>query len=86
MTNITKEEAIAKIAELTKIVEADEEFTTSVTEEQFLAYEEVRLSQVTNMFDITTVCNLAYLEKETVLEIMEKYEQLMNLYLGGEEL
>lgn len=35
-----------------------------------MAYEDVRLSGVTNMFAVTTVCALTGLSKEKVLEIM----------------
>ena len=44
-----------------------------VTKEQFLAYEEVRQSGVTNMWAVTTVSDLSGLTKEVILMIMNGY-------------
>ena len=51
-----------------------------ITKEQFEVYEKVRSSGVTNMFDISLVCELSCLDRETVMEIIEKYDDLMELY------
>ena len=47
-----------------------------ITKRQFKAYENVRLSNKTNMFMISNVMALSGLEKEQILEIMENYEKL----------
>lgn len=52
-----------------------------VTREEFESYERVRVSGVTNMFAVSTVCSLSNLTRETVLEIMDKYEELSEEYL-----
>ena len=52
-----------------------------ITKEQFEAYEAVRTSGVTNMFDIRVVTELSGLSKEEVLDIMNQYEELDKKYL-----
>ena len=44
-----------------------------ITKEQFERYEGVRVSGITNMFAIKTVCSISGLKKEQCLEIMDKY-------------
>ena len=44
-----------------------------VTREEFEAYEEVRQSGITNMFDVKTVEAHSGLDRETILAIMEHY-------------
>jgi len=51
-----------------------------VTKEQFLAFNEVRDSGATNMFDIKTVSELSGLDKDTILEIMKDYNALSAKY------
>ena len=51
-----------------------------ITKEQFEVYEKVRSSGVTNMFNISLVCELSCLDRETVMEIIKKYGELMELY------
>ena len=51
-----------------------------VTKEQFLAFEKVRASGVTNMFDIRFVEYSSGLSRETVLEITRKYGELSKMY------
>jgi len=46
-----------------------------IAKEDFEAYEAVRVSGVTNMFAITTVCELSKLNKEQVIDIMQNYEK-----------
>ncbi|MEK6880007.1 MAG: hypothetical protein AABY22_10385 [Nanoarchaeota archaeon] len=48
-----------------------------ITKEQFEDYEEVRVNGLTNMYDITTVCELSGLDKEIVIQIMKEYDKLM---------
>jgi len=51
-----------------------------ITKEQFEAYERVRSSGVTNMFNISLVCELSSLDRETVMAIIKNYGDLMELY------
>ena len=51
-----------------------------ITQEQFEAYEDVRESGVTNMFDVKTVGQLSGLEKEQIMTIMQHYGELKNKY------
>ena len=53
---------------------------TKITQEQFEAYEDVRVSGVTNMFDVKTVGQLSGLEKEEIMEIMKNYGTLNDKY------
>jgi len=48
--------------------------------EKFEAYVKVQNSGVTNMFDVTTVCRLSGLERKDAMDIMERYEELMEKY------
>jgi len=59
-----------------------EEQRIKATREQFEAYERVRVSGVTNMYDVQTVSLLSSLTKQTILEIMKRYSELMELYPG----
>lgn len=51
-----------------------------ITEEMFRAYEAVRVSGVTNMFDTAAVCHHAGLAREEVLTIMKQYRALTERY------
>ena len=51
-----------------------------ITKEQFQAYEEVRQSGVTNMFDVITVENLSGLDRKTIMRIMKEYGKLNEKY------
>ncbi|KKM60146.1 hypothetical protein LCGC14_1544890 [marine sediment metagenome] len=53
-----------------------------ISKEDFEAYEKVRESGVTNMFDVTTVCGLSGLSRETCLEIMKDYGSLCKEFPG----
>jgi hypothetical protein len=53
-----------------------------ITKNQFLRYENVRKSGVTNMFAIKTVCQLSGLDRSQVLEIMDKYGELKKAYVA----
>lgn len=48
----------------------------NITQEQFKAYESVRRSGATNMFNTKMVSELSGLDREVILLIMENYEEL----------
>ena len=52
-----------------------------ITKEQFEAYENVRQSGVTNMFDVKMVTLISGLTKDECLEIMKNYGKLKEEYL-----
>jgi len=61
--------------------------TNEITKEIFMAYETVRKSGMTNMFDIKTVIMLmedesVYTEKAEVLTIIKNYSELAKKYLN----
>ena len=51
-----------------------------ITKEDCQAYEEVRVSGVTNMFDVKRVEQLSGLSREKILKIMKNYSQLNEKY------
>jgi len=51
-----------------------------ITKEQFQAYEDVGESGITNMFDSRVVSKYSGLNREQIVEIMKRYEDLMTLY------
>jgi len=53
-----------------------------VTKDEFLAYEGVRVSGVTNMYAVRTVCDLSGLEREQVLHVMKHYGELYERHIG----
>jgi len=53
-----------------------------ITKEMFTRFEGVRVSGVTNMFDIKTVSNISGLTKEQCKEIMYNYSDFKNEFLG----
>ena len=53
-----------------------------VSKEDFLAYEDVRLSGITNMFDTRMVQELSGLDRETILDIMNNYGEYRKKYLA----
>lgn len=53
-----------------------------VTKDEFMAYERVRQSGATNMFDIAMVKVLSGLSKETIFEIMKNYSDLKKAYMN----
>ena len=61
-----------------------------ISKEKFLAYEDIRQSGLTNMFDISEVISLAEMEsdiiltKEECLEIMKDYCKLHEEYIEEE--
>jgi len=55
-----------------------------ITKEEFLAYEEVRVSGKTNMFDIRNVEMLSGLSRKKIIEIIKNYGILKEKYLKKE--
>ena len=55
-----------------------------ISKEQFISYEKIRKSGVTNMFDVNTVCAISGLNRTECFEIMKTYNELENKY-GGEK-
>lgn len=53
----------------------------TITKKQFLKYEGVRISGVTNMFHITNIQEITELSKEIILIIMKNYTELAKKYL-----
>ena len=54
--------------------------TVNVTQDEFNAYEDVRESGVTNMFNVSVVSDYSGLSREKIIEIMSNYEILHNKY------
>ena len=54
--------------------------TVNVTQDEFDAYEDVRISGVTNMFNVSVVSDYSGLSKEKIIEIMTNYEILNKKY------
>ena len=51
-----------------------------LTKKQFLSYETVRKSAITNMFDVRMVEKLSELSKATIIDIMKNYSKYKQLY------
>lgn len=58
----------------------------SITKEQFIAYEDVRLSGATNMFDTPKVTELSGLDRKQILMIMANYSRLKFKFSNKENL
>ena len=54
--------------------------TVSITQDEFNAYEDVRESGVTNMFNVSVVSDYSGLSREKIIEIMSNYEILSIKY------
>jgi hypothetical protein len=54
-----------------------------ITKYKFIKYEGVRVSGVTNMFDVTTVSKVSGLTKEECLEIMFNYTYFKEEFIKG---
>lgn len=52
-----------------------------VSKEDFLAYEDVRVSGVTNMFMVNTVEGLSGLDREQIVDIMKNYTSYAKKWL-----
>jgi hypothetical protein len=57
-------------------------FDKMMEKEKFMAYERVRESGVTNMFDVKTVEQLSGLSKSEIMDIMQNYGELKEKYIG----
>jgi len=53
----------------------------TITKTQFLNYESVRQSGVTNMYDVRVVRGLSGLTREEIFKIMKNYGSLSKKYL-----
>ena len=51
-----------------------------ITQDEFDAYEDVRESGVTNMFNVSVVSDYSGLSREKIIDIMTNYEILNNKY------
>ena len=56
-----------------------------VTAEGFMIYEDVRVSGVTNMFDVRTVQSISGLSRATIVDIMNNYSEYRKKYLESPE-
>lgn len=56
-----------------------------MTKDKFLAYERVRQSGVTNMWDVAKVCTLSNneLEEDDCLDIMKNYSKYKKEHIGS---
>jgi len=54
--------------------------TPTITEEKFAAYEAVRKSGITNMFDLPVVRDHSGLSHEEIRTIMKNYQTLIEQY------
>ena len=52
----------------------------NITQEDYQAYEDVRLSGVTNMFAVSTVSDYSGLSKDKIVSIMKNYSTLREKY------
>ena len=52
----------------------------NITQEDYQAYEDVRLSGVTNMFAVSTVSDYSGLSKDKIVNIMKNYSALRDKY------
>jgi hypothetical protein len=55
-----------------------------ITKEQFLDYEAVRLSGVTDMIAITVIEELSGLSREQIFEIRKRHDELKKKYTAKE--
>jgi hypothetical protein len=55
-----------------------------ITKEQFLDYEAVRLSGVTDMIAITVIEELSGLSQEQIFEIRKRHDELKKKYIKKE--
>ena len=52
----------------------------NITQEEFDAYEEVRQSGVTNMFNVSVVSDYSGLSRDKIVSIMQNYGALNDKY------
>ena len=54
--------------------------TIEITQDDFNAYEDVRQSGVTNMFNVSVVSDYSGLSRDKIVTIMKNYTDLNNKY------
>ena len=54
--------------------------TIEITQDDFQAYEDVRESGVTNMFNVSVVSDYSGLSRDKIITIMENYNTLAEKY------
>ena len=54
--------------------------TIEITQDDFQAYEDVRESGVTNMFDTSVVSDYSGLSRDKIVSIMQNYSALRDKY------
>ncbi len=74
---------MAALAVPLSLAEERSTMTITITEADFKAYEDVRLSGVTNMFDARLVAELSGPTRPQIIDIMENYATYKAKYLGG---
>ena len=52
----------------------------NITQDQFDAYEDVRESGITNMFDVSAVSDYSGLNRQDIMTIMKNYSTLQEKY------
>ena len=52
----------------------------NITQEEFDAYEDVRQSGVTNMFNVSVVSDYSGLSRQQIMAIMKNYSELNEKY------
>ena len=52
----------------------------NITQDEFAAYEDVRVSGVTNMFNVSVVSDYSGLSREKIIDIMSNYQTLCIKY------
>jgi hypothetical protein len=53
-----------------------------ISKEDFISYEEVRVSGITNMWDVEVVMLESGLDRDKIMCIMSNYGKLMEIYPG----
>ena len=52
----------------------------NITQDEFAAYEDVRISGVTNMFNVSVVSDYSGLSRDKIITIMQNYTDLNDRY------
>ncbi len=75
-------EKLVELAQGEKVVYVieKEKKEVAITKEEFQAYEDIRSSGATNMFNTRIVSSLSGLRKEKIMLIMNEYNWLMKKY------
>jgi len=54
--------------------------TVNITKDKFISYVKVQRSGITNMWNVSLVCQLSGLEKDEVLDIMTNYRKYSEIF------